>query len=263
MCFFRKKKLLTGEALINKAKKLGVSFHDLVTETGIKNEWELQKRVIETEKVLPKPWSRLVSIVSFLVPIIALVFVGLQTKNLTKTFNLEKRPYLYVDLEPLSKYYSDGSIHGGGWAVYKNEGQIPASDVQTEFKVATDDVQGEIDIKKWYEQKLGGKFPEVKTVFPKQGGVKIPINPSINKKAKFLSIEVLVTYSGIEKNKRYWSKFSQMYDVIVDGKNMKLTPRGPIIDWDRDLNSELPPLTIPNWKEYKHSKQNFATSTPE
>ena len=194
----------------------------------------------------------------------------------TKTFNLDKRPYLYIHFEPYFKYESAGAIYGGGEMSYKNEGQVPASYMQTEFRVATD-AQGEIDIKKDHKQKVGTEFPEVKTVFPKQVSEKIPIHPSISREAKFLFIEVLVTYSGIEKDKKYKEykeycyKFKQVYNIKIDSKMEK-----PILtelidrdeDWDRNLDIKPCQLEKPDWRKFKdglekHFSSSVATTTIE
>lgn len=190
----------------------------------------------------------------------AVIFLVFQTINLkesidlqTKTFNLDKRPYLYIHFEPYFKYESDG-IYGGGEVSYGNEGQVPVSNIQTKFIVATD-AQGEIDIKKKYNQKVGKEFPEVKTVFPEQISEKIPIHPSISNEAKFLFIGIVVTYSGIEKDNKYCYKFMRAYNLMIDDKKEK-----PILahlveadeDWDRNSGLKQCQLKEPNWnyKDY-------------
>ena len=57
------KKLLTGEALEQRARELGVSFHSLATQSG-NDHSILQQRVIEAERAIRESMLWIVALVS-------------------------------------------------------------------------------------------------------------------------------------------------------------------------------------------------------
>lgn len=193
--------------------------------------------------------------------VVAIVFAGIQFSLMTDSnklqkeiFYLEKRPYLYVNLVPDFGYNDQiKDVFGGGNVVFKNVGQIPASNIETTFNVGTE--RGEINLKDWFVKELGG-FPEVKTVFS-QDINSIFIHPQIGKDTRFFYLDVLVTYSGHNTDNKYWYKFTQVYNVYWDGKKLNKTPIKTDTDWDRNIDIDPAPVAIIDCNNFKDFLGSF------
>lgn len=185
----------------------------------------------------------------------ALAIVGYQSLKLkasvklqTETFYLENRPYVYVRFKPQFNY-SDITPYGGGNFVFENTGKIPATVVELTAK-AYSDVRGEIGIYEWWDKAFGSHV-EVKTVFPRQ---EEPIYfKGCMGDAKFFYVELLVTYTGIQEGRKYWSQLAETYNVVCDSNNKRI-PAVHIetkANWDR--NSKFVPARpqAPDWEKYR------------
>jgi hypothetical protein len=85
----------------------------------------------------------------------------------SEQFVLSNRPYLHAVLEPSFAPGSgseNGIWFGGGNLYLKNEGTIPASIINAEYHVVSDEMPN-TDLMGWFEKDRGG-FPHVKVVFP-------------------------------------------------------------------------------------------------
>ena len=167
----------------------------------------------------------------------------------TETFNLEKRPYLYVYFEPIFKYqFGTNTIFGGGYIHYKNEGQITATVIKTDLLITAD--TGDVKIEEWYSRALGG-MPGIKTLFPQHVDAKIRRIGGLNAIPKFFFIGVLVRYTGIDKGKTYWYKFSQVYNIYGDGKDVTLSLITNDTSWDEESGKEPSLISRPDFSIYK------------
>ncbi|MBW1796015.1 MAG: hypothetical protein JRJ38_16595 [Deltaproteobacteria bacterium] len=198
--------------------------------------------------------------------------IDLQTRSIeiqTERFNLEKRPYLWVELK--KRHIATGavekrSIFGGGNLHYYNKGEVPAGDIKLEFIVESDIIRtNELD--KWFKEARGG-FPQIKTVFPNQSDLYVGLHPFIGNMGnlpKLIFIGALITYTGMDKNKKYWYKAEWLYEIIYKIKIEKLegkvkeqqeiqevafSPLKIYTDWDRNTNFEVPELKEPDWDYY-------------
>lgn len=184
-----------------------------------------------------------------------LIFLGYQAKKLKenidlnlKSFSLEQRPYIYLYLQKVFNYTPSGDMFGGGYLFFENEGKIPASNVKLDFKVASDSA-GEINVKKWFEDVLGG-FAEVRTIFPHQKDLKVYIHPSIGK-AKFFFIDIVVTYTGTEDKREYWYRLQEVYNLKGDGSNVEAIAIKTDTDWDNNKDNNKPEISLPDFNKYK------------
>ena len=185
----------------------------------------------------------------------ALVFLGYQSMKLresiqlqTEDFHLEKRPYLYVHFEP-QFHYAGKDIYGGGHIVYRNEGRIPSSNVSSAPEAYSNE-RGKIPIKEWHIEYFGG-YAEVKTVFPNHVDAKIFFKGDMGSEATFFAIGALVAYTGIQRDKTYWFKFSQVYNIVGDGKRVVPHLISHDTDWDQNTKPVPLPPQEPDWSKYK------------
>ncbi len=214
-------------------------------------------------------YSAIGTILAAIVAIPALFFVGFQAMQLRKSvdlqvdaFQLEHRPYLFLQLPQVSVWRNDpeGGWFGGGDLRFKNVGKDPATITTTRYMVASD-TRGEIDFVGWFEKEFGG-FPDIKMVFPGQEDARVPCHPNISpgdKKPRLLFVGAVISYVGPNADRRYWYKFSQVYVLrFVRGKDkqeriletVEIHPLKPDHDWDRNMTSAPPDLEQPKWTDY-------------
>src|SRR3989338_8847408 len=100
-----------------------------------------------------------------------------QVKLQREQMELENRPYLYVDVDPVAfealQRRTDGSeyydLYLGAHLTYKNVGKTPACNIKTELHMYNDAVKTD-DAKRlddWFVNTLGAR-PKVTAVFPQQ-----------------------------------------------------------------------------------------------
>jgi hypothetical protein len=207
-----------------------------------------------------KQLTEIGQLVSGFIAFLALIFVGWQVRLQRINLALDKRPYLYIDLEPIFNF--DGpftkNIYGGGYVHYKNVGKTPASEIQLEFIVSSNELRA-IDLKKWFLDYYGD-FPDVQTVFP-EDNQKIYIHPCLgSKKTKLFYLGVLIKYKGVESNKTYWYKLRQLYTLNCDDfkGTVNVTPISTYTDWDKNINFN--PLKLEDCDFDKHL--NFKAFIP-
>jgi hypothetical protein len=179
-------------------------------------------------------------------------------KITSEQFVLSNRPYLHAILEP---YFGrgSGSEHeiwfGGGNLYLKNAGAIPASIINADYHVISDELPN-IDLMGWFEKDRGG-FPYVKAVF--QGSEsRIPLHPIIGKTPKLLFVSAIITYTGVNPNKIYWYKFNRLYYIkelpIETNPKISLEILKAEEDWDRNNNFIVPKFEKPDWAFYLKSR---------
>ncbi|MCK4818418.1 hypothetical protein KA005_21790 [bacterium] len=197
----------------------------------------------------------------------ALGFIGYQAIQLKasidlqiEAFNLEKRPYLHPSLENLNVWRRSKEsewCYGGGDLYFINPGNVPASIVNSEYMIATDE-QGKIGIVEWFEKEYG-EFPDIKSVFPGQRGVFVPLHPTIGKKPNLLYVGAVIAYTGTKPGLKYWYKFSRIYILKFrtcktqtgeEKEIISISPHTPDYEWDRNTGSDAPILKEPDWKFY-------------
>ena len=231
------------------------------------------------------------TILAALVGIPALLFVGYQALQLRNSVNqqkqqtelqreefaLEHRPYLFVELQLIEKtmivdspdetfrraslqgiWPKDTVYFGGGDLYFRNAGRDPATITKTEYRVRSD-VRRDLDMVKWFKDEYGG-FPDVTSVMPGQKNLRVPCHPIIgNKKEppKLLFVGAVISYTGPQKEGKYWYKYSQLYvvefkEIELDGKKLVVPLLHPhVMDthWDRNEGEDPPSLEDPSWDE--------------
>lgn len=168
-----------------------------------------------------------------------------------KQLQLDKRPYLSIDITP--RLWTNGENYFfGGNLFFRNEGSFPASDITPEYLVSNDIDNENVDFKKWHNDTYGA-FPDVKIVPPKDRIGPIPYAPGLPKDATFACVGILVSYTGFESGKRYWFKRVDSYRILKDenGNPSQLILIDPAVDWDKEANFDIPKLNIPIWSKFE------------
>jgi len=177
-----------------------------------------------------------------------------QTSVIEKSFVLDKRPYLYVDITPSAGYDKDNNLFAGTIISYRNIGSLVANNINTEVKIADDgDGKSLYDIAGWYKDTFKS-YPYVRSVFPQQEIPPIKFTPNISSfpqdKAKLIYVGVRIRYTDSE---------GRPYSYGVDYTYVlkKISETGfeyTVIKYDTfwDSNKGLPPHSIeaPDWKLY-------------
>lgn len=155
-------------------------------------------------------FNNLLSIATLMMAIAILI----QTNILKRSFELENRPYLYVDISPLAFSNreklpnTDGdydNLYVGAELIYKNVGKLPACNIKSEIHFYSDVDEGDNfeRLKQWYRQTFG-YFPEPTTIFPHQEGQKVVSRVDCSDATKDYLFTIRITYTGENPNKAYW-----------------------------------------------------------
>ncbi len=227
--------------------------------------------------------SALATVVGSIGSIVVLAFLSYQSLKLrdsinlqaestrlqTESFNLEQRPYLWLDMHSnMSKGDPPDvkKIFGGGYLFFRNEGKIPANIVDAQYLIASD-VNKNIDLVKWFES-ARGSFPQIKTIFPNQKDNYVFLNPiigDIDNKPKLLFISALIKYTGKDSQKFYWYKFTRLIEIAEFDPEKNAGRISTILiddDWDRDSPSNPSSLKYPDWDKYLPLFQEKPKSEP-
>lgn len=160
-------------------------------------------------------------------------------------FQLDKRPYLFVDF----KYKGglrESDILFGADMVFKNTGKFPAKIIKAEYLVC--DEKECHDYKKWYTDTYGG-FPEITLVPPNSDVGPFAYAAGLLKGSKYGCVGVLLTYQGFESNKEYWfyriDKFK--IDIAKDSSLRDSHQIGHVIQWDENKDKPKPRLEKPSF----------------
>ncbi|HYA14276.1 MAG TPA: hypothetical protein VEF33_08050 [Syntrophales bacterium] len=205
-----------------------------------------------------------------LVGIFLLIFQAYKLNDSIKlqsfAFSLEQRPYLHAILNPTASGSSltigtdiddNQTLRGGGHLFLRNAGKIPASDIQAEYKVVSDELKDN-DLAEYFDKI--GEFPHITTVFPNQNDISVYLNPKIGKQPKLVYIWAKISYTGSDPYKRYWYLFSYLFSIkyVQDendstGKRIVRTQISLIQafeDWDRNIGAKEPEYKEPYWTKY-------------
>lgn len=174
-----------------------------------------------------------------------------QTDVIENNFVLEKRPYLYVDVEPTFGYDINKQLLAGAIISYKNAGSVVANNIKTEVKIA-DDGDGDTlyDMAKWFEDHIG-TYPYVRSVFPTQ---QIPpaaftanISPFPIDNIKYVYVGIRIRYS--DSAGRPYS-YGVDYIYILEKDSTKRVIKNDTF-WDENASSPLHHVKAPDWSIFK------------
>lgn len=194
-----------------------------------------------------------------------------QTSVIKKSFDLENRPYLYIDVLPIAWDNPNSAIHLmlGAKLRYKNIGRIPACDVKSDIRFYND---ADLELGDRYKglkeefTKEYGYFPKVTTVFPNQEGLSIEATADVGEGTRKYLFSIRVTYRGID-NEKIYNYSADLLFLKTDYKKIFKAefPSGekavireeyvvyllhPELDYDRNSNRELTlPLSAEQAKE--------------
>lgn len=201
--------------------------------------------------------------------IMAISILG-QTNILKRSFELENRPYLYVDISPIAFSNREKQPNGneeydnlyvGAELLYKNVGKLPACNIKSEIHFYSDIDEGDNfeRLKQWYREEFG-YFPEPTTIFPHQEGQKIVCRVDCSEGTKNYLFTIRVKYTGEDPKRAYWyaadirysiekNRFMQKLIRLDDG-TMQIPPvkNYPVYfihassDYDRGGNIKMPEI---------------------
>jgi len=136
-----------------------------------------------------------------------------QTNIIKKSFEVENRPYLYLNIVPLAfsrrEKQEDGTeydnLYLGGKLTYKNVGKVPASNIESTIYFYNDADEGNNfeRLKNWFIKERGA-FAEPTAVFPQQEGQELIFNPDCGEGAKNFFFTIRIEYTGENPDKLYW-----------------------------------------------------------
>lgn len=186
----------------------------------------------------------------------AIVF---QTSIIKNTFDLEKRPYLYVDVKPVIYPNNKREFYAGIYMTYRNEGLLTASNIKTTVKIASDASDKLQDTLKWHENTYGF-YPYIKSVFPKQNiePKKIVSNICNFEEAleQHVYVAIRITYDGV-KGKEYYYDVDYVYkfEYKTSGDKKHLLLKYDTY-CDTDEEPKRPKIEV-DWSEYKTAKSTI------
>lgn len=168
-----------------------------------------------------------------------------------RQLELDKRPMLYIAIEP--RLWTDGkNYYFGGDLTYQNNGAYIARNIDSEYLISNNIADSEVDYKNWYSD-THGSFPDIKAVPPHQNIGPLPLTPSFDKNASWVSIGVLSKYKGYDQEVKYWIKRVDIYNIQKDenGNPIKLVLIRSDLDFDSDIGAAPVSLSIPEWNSFK------------
>jgi len=179
-----------------------------------------------------------------------------QTTIIKNTFDLEKRPYLYVDVKPIIYHGNKEEFYAGVDITYRNEGLLTASNIKTTVKIASDASDKLQDTLKWHEDTYGF-YPYIKSVFPKQNiePKRIVSNICSFKEGleQHVYVGIRITYNGV-KNEEYYYGVDYVYKFKYKGhgESEYLILKHDTY-WDAGKGPEMPKIEV-DWSKYKTAK---------
>lgn len=163
--------------------------------------------------------------------------------------DLERRPYVSLRFGAPEKLGETIS----GEIVYTNLGKVPASNIKSSFYIATDkDLENKaLDRKEMGYRHIAFLAPEETDSVSRP----IPLSPE----ARSYHIDVVVSYEGIGRGKRYWTRAGKTFWVGLMRESRYGAYTGEIAsdyidalgDWDRNTNFNVPKPTGTNFDKQK------------
>ena len=199
-------------------------------------------------------WSRLktdIKIQAFMAIILLSTFIGTtyfqyqSNKITTETTLLDRRPYLSIRFSNPSYIVTASDTFIGGDILYTNYGKIPASDIKTHFFITTDMDKTNHTLEEYALENWGGN-KTVSYLAPSEYDI-ISRRLSLSPAAKFYYINVVVSYSGIDRKKVYWISLKKVFRII---NNTTLIEIDAEVIWDKDLHLKVPNPSAPNFSKY-------------
>lgn len=176
--------------------------------------------------------------------------INRQTHIIQRSFELENRPYLYIDISPLAFSNREklpntneeyDNLYVGAELTYKNVGKLPACNINSEIHFYSDMDEGDNfeRLKQEYREEFG-YFPEPTTIFPHQEGQKIKATPDCSEATKDYLFTIRITYTGENPDKVYWYATDVRYSI----------EKGRFIQKQKLIQLEDKTIQIPAVKEY-------------
>lgn len=184
-----------------------------------------------------------------------------QTTIIKRSFDLENRPYLYVDISPLAFSNREkapnsneeyDNLFVGAELIYKNVGKLPACNIKSEIHFYSDRDEGDNfeRLKKWYIEEFG-YFPEPTAVFPHQEEQKVVCKVDCSEATKDYLFTIRITYTGEDPHKIYWYATDVRYSI----------EKGHYIQKQQLVKLEDRIIQVPAIKEYSvyfiHSTSDY------
>jgi hypothetical protein len=177
----------------------------------------------EDQRKIEGPAWKVISFISTIVTLGMAVAIMGQTSIMKRSFELENRPYLYIDIAPLAFSHTEkepnsdkeyDNLYVGATLKYKNVGKLPACNIKSEIHFYSDVDKGDNfkRLKDWYIEEFG-YFPEPTTIFPYQEGQEIPCRVDCSELTKNYLFTIRVSYTGEDPKKIYWYATDVRYSI--------------------------------------------------
>lgn len=150
--------------------------------------------------------------------------------------DLNTRPYVSINMENPKRFINVADVFYGNNIILKNNGKIPAANVSTRYYITSDMDKENMNGLSWFEENLGG-FGSTSFISPNA----VEIEPgfrSLSPSAEYYYFEALITYEGMDINKRYWTHIKKVF--YVDKKTSNLYPVFIYGEWDRNKRFQPP-----------------------
>lgn len=155
------------------------------------------------------------------------------------SIDLDTRPYLAINIEqPVYRRVGLDAMYGND-IILKNSGKTPASHVSTRYYITTELDRENRNGQEWFDEFLGG-FGGVSFLAPQATGWEFGFR-SLSPSAEYYYWEGLVTYEGMEKNKKYWTHVKKVY--FIERTANRLLPVSTYGDWDRNEDLDAPSIS--------------------
>jgi len=243
-------------------------------EEKIRNCGEEQVGIIKRWLTFGNVGILLTAIMAFAI-LVQSIHIGNQTNIIKRRFELENRPYLYMDLVPLTSLQREkdqktgkenDNLYVGARLIYKNIGKLPACNIQSEIHFYSDKDPGDNfeRLKKWYIKEYS-YFPKPTTIFPNQGGQEIIGTANCAKSTKDYLFTIRLKYTGANPDKLYWYSIDVRYSIEKEqfiqtrtGKNYGVRLTSVESHYDRNVEAKMP-LPLPQPEKWDKTEQIHPT----
>ncbi len=178
---------------------------------------------------------------------------------------LDTRPYVQLTFNGPDFYDADtvkenGKVKIHGTLKYHNHGKVPSVNMRTSFYISTDKDYGN-RAREFYRRDSG----ILRTVSSLESGGEDYVDGSglFTAAMEFYYVDVVVSYEGVDKGRRYWSRLTKTFRVVDrDGHKDMIEVRGAA-DWDREQPRRVPEPSLPGFRTFmKETKGKERETVP-
>ena len=154
-----------------------------------------------------------------------------------RSTDLNTRPYISINVMNLEeKIISSQDSKGyAGLIVLTNDGNIPATKIETRYYLTTDGSYVNAENRRYFEERFGG-YPTIRYLAPKASGAE-RVDRAITPADKFYYFEAITSYEGLYRNRTYWIRVWKVFNILGPSQFVEIDGDA---EWDRNV-SFIPP----------------------